>query len=367
VKSTLIHNNKLYVGGKFNTAGGIAANNIAVFDLVSRQWSALGTLDNEVNALIVYKNEIYAGGKFTDLVSKWNGSQWVAVNNNFLYGTEVRTFEVFDGSLYIGGDFELATGAIRKNAASYDGTNFQIVGMGTRTPVNDFAVFKNKLYAAGDWTNGGDTSSLSVFNDFDWKVVLGGESDGTNWWLFNGTIKSLFSATNHLYAGGDFYAGGLMYFGNNIAKMNFIDSTNTVNLITAVGTLDTTINNLFEWDGTIGIAGQFSRVGMAALNHIGLIDNEFLSINDADPMDLNVDIFPNPTNEYFNIKIEQSLLNEVGEIKIVNQLGQNIYSTKTIQHLTTIHEDKISSKGILFVNILNKEGLSLVSKKVVIL
>lgn len=367
VKSLLIHNNKLYLGGKFTTAGGIAANNIAVFDLISRQWSALGTLNDDVNALVVYKNEVYAGGKFSALVSKWNGSQWIDVNNGFLYGQEVRTFEVFDGSLYIGGDFELATGAIRKNAAAYDGTNFQIVGMGTRTPVNDFAVFKNKLYAAGDWTNGGDTASLSVLADFDWKVVLGGESDGTNWWLFNGTIKSLLSAADHLYAAGDFYAGGLMYYGNNVAKMNFIDSTNTVNLITAVGTSDTTINNLFEWDGTIGIAGQFSRVGVAALNHIGLIDNEFLSINDTDPMDINVDVFPNPSNDFFNIKIEQSLLKKVGEIKIVNQLGQTVYSTKTIQELTTIHKDKIASNGVFYVTILNKDGLSLVAKKVVLL
>ena len=57
-----------------------------------------------------------------------------------IYGKGVRTLEVFNNELIVGGDFELPTGALRKNACKYDGTQLLTIGFGTPTPVNDFEI-----------------------------------------------------------------------------------------------------------------------------------------------------------------------------------------------------------------------------------
>jgi len=71
VRSMVVYNGKLYVGGVFDSAGGKPAKSIACWD--GHNWSAVGaglstgkypSVAN-VNALCVYKGELYAGGSFT--------------------------------------------------------------------------------------------------------------------------------------------------------------------------------------------------------------------------------------------------------------------------------------------------------------
>ncbi len=77
VQSSVIFNGNLYIGGKFSTAGGNPANEIAMWD--GTTWTALGTgmggsIGGGVLALAVYNGELYAGGLFTT-------AGGVAVNN----------------------------------------------------------------------------------------------------------------------------------------------------------------------------------------------------------------------------------------------------------------------------------------------
>jgi hypothetical protein len=131
IKTMIVHNNQLLVGGAFTEANGQAANHIALYDFVSGQWQNMGSLDGTVNTLAVYNNEIYAGGSFTNMLSKWNGNSWIDANQIGFYGNEVRTLEVINNELIIGGDFELPTGALRKNVVGFDGTQFIYMGFGT--------------------------------------------------------------------------------------------------------------------------------------------------------------------------------------------------------------------------------------------
>ncbi len=57
---------RLYAGGYFTTAGGVAVSNIACWDLAAQTWSDLGSGTNGVvNALAVLDGKLYAGGSFT--------------------------------------------------------------------------------------------------------------------------------------------------------------------------------------------------------------------------------------------------------------------------------------------------------------
>jgi len=75
----------LYAGGEFTTAGGVAANRIAMWDGLS--WAALGSgLDDRVSTLAVFDDgggkALYAGGSFTSAIdssdsamAKWGCSR----------------------------------------------------------------------------------------------------------------------------------------------------------------------------------------------------------------------------------------------------------------------------------------------------
>ena len=167
IKTMIVHNNQLIIGGAFTQANGIAANHIAVYDLTNGQWQSMGSLDNTVNSLTVYNNEIYAGGSFTGMLAKWNGSNWQDANQIGFYGNEVRTLEVINNELIIGGDFELPTGALRRHVVGFDGTQFIYMGFGTVTPVNDLAFYNGRIYAACDVVSGNDTCALAVFDDIN--------------------------------------------------------------------------------------------------------------------------------------------------------------------------------------------------------
>jgi len=100
---------QLYAAGRFGTAGGLAAQNIAKWD--GTAWSAMGTgLISEVFALAADGAKVYAGGYFNDLiaanpaadVAAWDGNAWTGIEiNQSSYG-RVHALTVHGSSLYIG-------------------------------------------------------------------------------------------------------------------------------------------------------------------------------------------------------------------------------------------------------------------------
>jgi len=78
VDAMAVYNGALYVGGSFDTAGSVAANNIARWD--GTNWSALGSgITGEVRSLAGYNGDLYAGGPLsaaggvpTSNIARWN-------------------------------------------------------------------------------------------------------------------------------------------------------------------------------------------------------------------------------------------------------------------------------------------------------
>lgn len=337
VYAMLLHNNKLYVGGEFTTAGSVAAQNIAVYDIAQGQWQAAGSLDSTVRALAIYNNELYAGGNFTGFVSKWNGTSWTDVTQGFLYGEGVRTLEVWNNELVIGGNFELATGALRRHVATYDGTYMGMLGMGTLTPVNDFTLHSGKLYAGTDLYYLSDSSGLCYFDEtnFEWVTELKpyfGMFDG-----FGGAgIKKLISTGNQLLAAGEFGCSSTMTYGNNLMSVQkHTYDTTTYTILNPLTLTDNAVNDIALAGTTLYFGGSFITNGFTdTLNRIGEMQFQSTGIKNPETESISLSVYPNPVSGQVNI---QASRNEViQQIEIFDVAGRKVFAEKANEPFKTI-------------------------------
>jgi len=148
----------LYVSGRFDAIGGVAANLIARWDGMA--WSPLGTGLNAVaDSMHAFDDgtgmALYVGGGFTEAggvsvgrVAKWDGAQWSALNSDFEGGGNIWALEVFDDgrgpALYAAGSMPVAGGVAVNNIARYDGATWEPLADG----LDEFA-FALSVYDAG--------------------------------------------------------------------------------------------------------------------------------------------------------------------------------------------------------------------------
>jgi hypothetical protein len=159
----------LYAGGEFDTAGGIAANNIAKWN--GSSWGSLGSgMNNTVRALGVDKSgNIYAGGEFdtaggvaANRIAKWDGNAWSALGSGTNSGVWALAIDS-SGSLYAGGDFTSAGGVAANCIAKWDGNVWDSLGSGTNKTIFALAIDSSgNLYAGGQFTTAGGKASAYV-------------------------------------------------------------------------------------------------------------------------------------------------------------------------------------------------------------
>jgi len=154
-----VYNGKLYAGGKFDSAGTVAATNLAVWD--GATWSAVGTgfSDSTIGALAVFNNELYAGGflgtynNSIGVIDKWNGTSWSPVGSGFTgtihNSSKVFSLCVYQSKLVAGGIFDSIGGIEANDIAYWNGTNWGIISFGIDGQVSTVGSYNSQLYAAG--------------------------------------------------------------------------------------------------------------------------------------------------------------------------------------------------------------------------
>ncbi len=167
-----VYNGKLYAGGKFDSAGGVAATNIASWDGTS--WSAVGTglQDSTFGALTVFNNELYAGGylgawnKSLGIIDKWNGTSWTPVGTGYTgkrySGSKIFSLCVYDNAVCAGGDFDTIGGTAANNIAYWDGTKWGTLYNGIAGPVYSIGAYNSELYAGGEFSFAGSVLASNV-------------------------------------------------------------------------------------------------------------------------------------------------------------------------------------------------------------
>ena len=257
VRTMIVYGGELYVGGFFDSAGGIAANNIAKWNGTS--WSTVGTgVNNVIIDFVEYNGDLYAGGAFdtaggvaANRIAKWNGTNWAPVGDGIdldWYGnqpTSVYALAVNDGILYAGGAFDTAGSVPANNIAKWDGTGWSALNSGVYYgTIYSLAVYNGEIYAGGDFAYAGDTYATGVAK---W--------DGTYWSALGagigGGVYAMSVYNDVLYiAGGFWYAGDVP--ANCIAKW---DGT----YWSGVGQgINSDVYALFAEDSSLYIGGHFT-------------------------------------------------------------------------------------------------------------
>ncbi|MFM2191290.1 MAG: hypothetical protein RLZZ118_247 [Bacteroidota bacterium] len=315
-------NNKIVIGGNFTDANGVAAKNIAQYDLLSsgQPFAALGSLDSTVFTITKYNNQIFAGGKFADAIKYWDNSAWNSLANNLIANGEVRTLEEYNSDLYIGGKFDILTGAFRKNILRYNTANgMQISNFGCPTPVNDFCIYKNELLAACDFVEHNDSCAIAKLGNTDWEIVVKPYGLST---LTGNALNCFIMQDTNLFIGGNFDINGMMYAGKHLGKLN---SYLSQYYIEPIASLDAAVLTGINSNNKIFIGGSFvnntvnANPPMQNLNRVGYFNADPSSITTVQN-DFIFSVFPNPITENFTIQLNENYKN--ANFKIFDLQGQ---------------------------------------------
>ncbi len=243
VQALAVSGTDLYVGGRFNQAGGQVANRIARWD--GSAWHPLGTgsgiangVSDWVEALAVVGSDLYVGGRFgsaggqtASRIARWDGSQWhplISGGSNGVNGL-VTALVVADAGLIVGGHFTLAGDLEANRVARWDGSQWHSLGSGAENGVNSqvesLAVSGTDVYVGGYFSQAGGASANNIarWNGSQWQSLGSGVQQGVLALAVSGT---------------DIYAGGL--------------------ILQAGGQ---SANNVVRWDGS-----QWQRLGTAGSN-----------------------------------------------------------------------------------------------------
>ncbi|MBY0262212.1 MAG: hypothetical protein K2Q20_07690, partial [Phycisphaerales bacterium] len=213
------------VGGKFTTAGGASANNIARYNASKRVWSSLGSgvggnpSIDELNALAVLPGgDVIVGGLFTT-------AGGVAVSNIARYNPSTNTWSALGsgtdstvlalavlpgGDVIVGGGFTAAGGVAANKIARYSPTTgvWSALGSGTDEFVGALAVLPGgDLIVGGGFTTAGGVSATRIarYNPTTgaWSALGSGTSGS------RGDVRALaVRADGDLIVGGEFTSAG---------------------------------------------------------------------------------------------------------------------------------------------------------------
>jgi hypothetical protein len=164
-----VYNGNLYVGGKFDSAGTIEANNLAMWN--GSVWSAVGSglKDSTIGALTVFNNQLIVGGflgpysKSIGIIDSWDGTKWTALGTGLTNYGKIFALTVYDSIVYAGGLFDTISGLQANDIAYWDGNSWNALGNGIFNGyVLTLIPFMSSLYAAGAFSNAGNITCNNI-------------------------------------------------------------------------------------------------------------------------------------------------------------------------------------------------------------
>ncbi len=255
-------NGNLYAGGSFSSAGGNSANNIAKWN--GSGWSALGSgVNGDVRSLLVFNSVLVVGGDFSNAgndIASWTGSSWQSFGQGFSGSSSVvYALASFNGQLIAAGKFQQSGSNSVDNIAYWNNSSWHSLGSGVGSSsekVYALTVFNNTLIAGGKFSTAGGNAAHNIarWTGTVWQNV-GGSNDIDN------EIDALVSYNSQLVAGGNFrFTGGL--FSSRISKWN---GASWSRMITG---MNDQVFALAVKDSSLYAAGKFDYAGGNTANSV---------------------------------------------------------------------------------------------------
>lgn len=267
-----VSGNDVYIGGVFESVGGVAARNIAKWNRVTSTWSALGSgTDGAVLTIAVSNSAVYAAGQFNNAggiaanrIAKWENNAWSALGSGL--SSTVNAVAVLDNDVYAGGLFTTAGG----NAANYiakwstTNSNWSALGSGLGARPETIAVANGKVYAGGWFTTAGGSAANYIASWNPDTATWSPLGTGASY-----TVHTIVASGNALYVGGDFNSVGAT-FSPRIAKWDL--STSSWSRVGSGTGPGSTVDSIAVVGTDVYFTGWFPTVNGSSSNYVGKWD-----------------------------------------------------------------------------------------------
>jgi hypothetical protein len=292
VNALAIGGDSLYAVGHFQAAPGVVAKGVAVYNLVSKVWTALGGDGNgpasaELNAVAVSGSDLFMGGNFlgdiyantVNHIMKFDLAAKVGASLQLGFTQGQSPITVFgmaagDGNLYVGGQFTHQGGTRSENVARFDLAGKTWTALGVNGGVTPFVNVgpaqlpahvktlagdeDGNVYAGGTFFGAGHVRAqhIAVWNGKTWDS-LGTGITGTNALTGSPSIVQAIAAMGKdVYVGGGFFAAG----GVPAVNLARWDRTAKTWSVLGGGVSAGGVTALAALDGQLYVAGTFTGV-----------------------------------------------------------------------------------------------------------
>ncbi len=353
--------NKIFVAGAIDSAGGLPVNNVAYWD--GTGWHAAGCTYGTVYDMVIHNNELYAVGDF-DVCAALPDINFAKWDTTFKIWQQIpaplgriNTVEVINNTFYLGGKFVLQNDTM--TAIKWDVTNGYTKFNNTpENEVTDFQKFDNDIYVTSkqtDTTNidtilhklNGNTWETAYYMPFVMKPFMPIE--------YAPTYNTMCVDNDTLLIGGLFLHGGINFAASQVRRIAKHSGANDFSV-------DSTINKIVKFKNAI-IAGGLFRKGNQndRLNGICTrVYNPTAWVSNVTHNNIQFSIYPNPAKS--NITIENNF--NASELRLYDIQGRLISSYTVESKKTTIALPEIAA-GTYIAEISNAEGLSATERLII--
>jgi hypothetical protein len=306
-------NGNIVAAGLFDSIGNIPAKNIGLWN--GTVWQSMGNgFDDLVTTLQVFNGELYAGGQFNHsgvdtvyYISKWNGSNWVRLSQGWGLDNAVAAMTVFENKLVICGSFDVPfqSSITGSGVITWDGSNWDSIGVGFNHSVVAVKVINDTLYAGGDFTGVASNPSNYISR---W--------DGNAWqsmpYPSGGSQPKI---TDIAFFLGELYVCGFFTSPPDIGRFNGINYD-------SIGNAFGFINKMIVYNNELYVSGGFSSINGIPFSNIASY-NISNSVDETDPFE-QFNIYPNPIaqSQVLNFQFNDEGFDH--EIEIISSDGRMI-------------------------------------------
>jgi hypothetical protein len=173
----------LLIGGGFEHAGTVSAQNLAIWD--GQQFATFDAMPNDFVGAIepLADGGLVIAGNFTMIgivpangVARWDGKAWSPLGSGV--NGVFALCEMPNGDIVAAGNFTVAGGVEAHNIARWDGTTWSSMDSGMNNWVHALEIFEGQLVAGGYFTIAGDVNANHVaqWDGEDWTPLAAGAS-----------------------------------------------------------------------------------------------------------------------------------------------------------------------------------------------